>query len=135
VKTTPLSRFCPRSALYALAIVVEAVRSRAWIAAFLFALVAGAAVWVAGRRARFRLGRDELEVRIQFRGHVTRLPTLDVLDFVAASGLVRVLKRDGAFVDLPRGTIRSHDEARALAAFLRDHLADLREREAGYRSF
>jgi len=132
------------AAVYAVAIVVEAIRSRAWVAAALFIVIALSAVWVANARVRYRLGSVELEVtrhsllrRFTVPAHdrEMRMATADVLDFVAAAGVVRVLARDGTTVDLPRGTMRSHDEALALATFLRDHLYDLREREAGYRSF
>ena len=125
------------SALYAVAIVVEAIRSRAWFAAFLFVVIAAAALWVAGGRVRYRLGRTLLEVSAQFpsRGHTLQVATNDVLDFVATAGVVRVVVRGGGTVDLPRGTMRSDDEARALAEFLRGELGGLREREARYRSF
>jgi DNA-binding LytR/AlgR family response regulator len=125
------------AALYAVAIVVEAVRSRAWLAAALFVVVAAAAVWLASARVRYRLDRVALEVRSHYgsRERVVRLATTDVVDFVAASDYVRVITRDGRSVDLPRGTMRSHDEARALALFLRGQLGELREQEAGYRSF
>jgi hypothetical protein len=132
------------AALYALAIVVEAIRSRAWLPAGLFTIIALAAVWVANARVRYRLGRAELEVTrlsllrrftVPLHDREMRMATTDVLDFVAASGVVRVLTRDGSTIDLPRGTMRSHDEAHALAMLLREHLMDLRAREAGYRSF
>jgi hypothetical protein len=132
------------AAVYAIAIVVEAIRSRAWLAAALFIVIALSAVWVANARVRYRLGRNELEVTrhsllrrftVPARDREMRMATADVLDFVAASGVVRVVVRDGSTIDLPRGTMRSHDEALALATFLREHLSDLREREAGYRSF
>ncbi len=125
------------ASLYAVAIVVEAIRSRAWIAAGLFAIVAAAALWVAGGRVRYRLDRRELEVSWHFpaRARSMRLATVDVVDFVAESGAVHAVMRAGGEIELPRGTMRSHDEARALAAFLRERLAALREREAGYRSF
>jgi hypothetical protein len=125
------------AALYALAIVVEAVRSRAWFAAGLFVIVAFTALWVASARARYRLDRAMLEVTTRFgsRERVVRLATSDLVDFLAEADFVRVVTRDGATLSLPRGTMRSHDEARALAAFLRGHLSDLREHEAGYRSF
>jgi len=125
------------SALYAVAIVVEAIRSRAWFAAFLFVVIAAAALWVAGGRVRYRLGRTLLEVSAQFpsRGHTLQVATNDVLDFVATAGVVRVVVRGGGTVDLPRGTMRSDDEARALAEFLRAELGGMRERDARYRSF
>ncbi len=125
------------SALYAIAVVVEAIRSRAWLAALVFVLIAATALWVAGARVRYRLGRAELEVSTQFvsRGRAIRIPTIDVLDFVASAGVVRVLTRGSGTLELPRGTMRSDDEARALAEFLRAELGELREREARYRSF
>ncbi len=125
------------SALYALAVVVEAIRSGAWLAAALFVVIAATALWVAGGRVRYRLGRDELEVRTQFvtRRRALRLPTIDLLDFVATSGVVHVVVRGGGMLELPRGTMRSDDEARALAEFLRAELGGMRERDARYRSF
>ena len=125
------------AALYAVAIVVEAVRSHAWFAAGLFVFIAFVALWVAGGRVRYRLGPRELEVSTQFpaRGHAVRLPTNDVVDFVAAAGAVSVRLRGGGSVELPRGTMRSDDEARALAEFLRAELGLMREHEAGYRTF
>ncbi len=125
------------AALYALAIVVEAVRSRAWIAAVLFAAIAATALCVAAGRVVYRLGPRELVVESHFptRSRAVRLPTSDVMEFVAVAGIVRVITRGGAEVDLPRGTMRSHDEARALATFLHEHLFAMREREASYRSF
>jgi hypothetical protein len=123
--------------IYALAIAVEAARSAAWLVAGLFAVITVAAVWVAAGRVRYRLGRAELEVTGQFPARLAplRLPTHDVVDFVAQAGAVSALLRGGGTVALPRGTMRSDDEARALAEFLRDRLEDLREHEAGYRSF
>jgi hypothetical protein len=125
------------SALYAIAIVVEAIRSRAWFAAFLFVIIAATALWVAGGRVRYRLGRTVLEVSTHFpsRARSMQVATHDVLDFVATAGVVRVVVRGGGTLDLPRGTMRSDDEARALAEFLRGELGGLREREARYRSF
>ena len=125
------------SALYAIAIVVEAIRSRAWFAAFLFVVIAATAIWVAGGRVRYRLGRAVLEVSSQFpsRARPMQLATHDVLDFVATAGVVRVVVRGGGTLDLPRGTMRSDDEARALAEFLRAELGGMRERDARYRSF
>ena len=125
------------AALYAVAIVVEAVRSHAWFAAALFVFIAAAALWVAGGRVRYTLGPRELEVATQFpaRGPVVRLATNDVVDFIAAAGAVSVRLRGGDTVELPRGTMRSDDEARALAEFLRAELVQMRERDAGYRSF
>ena len=125
------------SALYALAVVVEAIRSGAWLAAAVFVVIAATALWVAGGRVRYRLGRDELEVRTQFvtRARAVRLPTIDLLDFVATAGVVRVVVRGGGTLELPRGTMRSDDEARALAEFLRAELGGMRERDARYRSF
>jgi hypothetical protein len=125
------------AALYAVAIVVEAIRSHAWFAAALFVFIAFVALWVAGGRVRYRLGPRELEVSTQFptRGHAVHVPTTDVVDFVAASGGVFVRLRSGGMVELPRGTMRSDDEARALAEFLRAELGLMREREAGYRTF
>jgi hypothetical protein len=52
-----------------------------------------------------------------------------------AAGVVRVLVRGGGTLDLPRRTMRSDDEARALAEFLRAELGGMRERDARYRSF
>lgn len=125
------------ASLYAIAIVVEAIRSRAWVAAGLFAIIAAAALWVAGGRARYRLDRNVLEVSWHFptRARAIRIATIDVVDFVAAAGAVHVVTRAGGDIELPRGTMRSHDEASALAAFLRARLAALREREAGYRTY
>jgi hypothetical protein len=125
------------AALYAVAIVVEAIRSHAWFAAGLFVFIAFVALWVAGGRVRYRLDPRELDVRTQFptRGHGVRMPTLDVVDFVAFAGGVSVRVRGGGMVELPRGTMRSDDEARALAEFLRTELGLMREREAGYRTF
>jgi len=125
------------AALYAVAIVVEAIRSHAWFAAALFVFIAFVALWVAGGRVRYRLGPRVLEVSTQFpaRGHVVRLPTIDVVDFFAAAGGVSVRLRAGGIVALPRGTMRSDDEARALAEFLQAELGLMREREAGYRTF
>ena len=109
------------AALYAVAIVVEAVRSHAWFAAALFVFIAFVALWVAGGRVRYRLGPRELEVATQFptSGRAVRVPTLDVVDFVASAGAVIVRLRGGGSLELPRGTMRSDDEARALAEFLR----------------
>jgi hypothetical protein len=125
------------AALYAVAIVVEAIRSHAWFAAALFVFIAFVALWIAGGRVRYRLGPRELEVSTQFptRGRAVRMPTSDVVDFVAAAGTVSVHLRGGGAVELPRGTMRSDDEARALAEFLRAELGLIREREAGYRTF
>jgi len=126
------------ASLYAIAIVVEAIRSRAWIAAGLFGIIAAAALWVAGGRARYRLDKHVLEVSFHFpaaRTRTVRVATNDIVDFVALSGTVRVRTRDDREIELPRGTMRSQDEASALAAFLRARLASLREREAGYRNF
>jgi len=126
------------AALYAVAIVVEAIRSHAWFAAALFVFIAFVALWVAGGRVRYRLGPRELEVSTQFPsrgGRAVRLPTHDVVDFIAAAGSLAVRVRGGAMVELPRGTMRSDDEARALAEFLRVELGLMREREAGYRTF
>jgi hypothetical protein len=125
------------AALYAIAIVVEAIRSHAWFAAALFVLIAFTAIWVAGGRVRYRLGERVLEVSTQFpsRGRALRFPMNDVLDFVAFAGGVSVRLRGGGTVELPRGTMRSDDEARVLADFLRAELVDMRERDAGYRNF
>lgn len=127
------------AALYAVAIVVEAIRSHAWFAAALFVFIAFVALWVAGGRVRYRLGPRELEVSTQFPsrgpGRSVRMPTQDVVDFVAGAGSVTVRIRGGGTVELPRGTMRSDDEARALAEFLRVELGLMREREAGYRTF
>jgi hypothetical protein len=125
------------TSLYASALVFEAIRSRAWLVAVLFTVMAISVQWVGGSRARYRLGLAALEVSEHFpsRAHVVRLPTSDVLDFVASAGAVSVLTRGGDTLELPRGTMRSDDEARALAEFLREHLGDLRERAAGYRAF
>ena len=125
------------AALYAVAIVVEAIRSHAWFAAGLFVFIAFVALWVAGGRVRYRLDPRELEVRTQFPTHgpAVRMPTIDVIDFVAAAGAVTVRLRGGGTVELPRGTMRSDDEARALAEFLRAELGLMREREASYRTF
>lgn len=125
------------SALYAAAVVFEAIRSRAWIVAGVFSVIAAGALWVMGSRVRYRLGSAVLEVTRHFpsRARVLRLPTRDVLDFVASAGGVRVVVRGGGALDLPRGTMRSDDEARALCDFLREHLGTLREHAAGYRTF
>lgn len=125
------------SALYAAAVVFEAARSRAWVVAAVFSAIAAGALWVTGTRVRYRLGQRALEVSGHFpsRARVVRLPTGDVLDFVTAAGGVRVLVRGGGTLELPRGTMRSDDEARALCEFLREHLETLRESAAGYRSF
>lgn len=125
------------AALYAVAIVVEAVRSHAWFAAALFVFIAFVALWVAGGRVHYRLGPRELEVSTQFpnRGRAVRMPTSDIVDFAAAAGALIVHVRGGGMIELPRGTMRSDDEARALAEFLRAELALMREREAGYRTF
>ena len=125
------------AALYAVAIVVEAIRSHAWFAAALFVFIAFVALWVAGGRVRYRLDPRELQVSTQFptRGRDVHVPTNDVIDFVAAAGSVSVRLRDGGTLELPRGTMRSDDEARALAEFLRVELGLMREREAGYRTF
>jgi hypothetical protein len=125
------------AALYAIAIVVEAIRSHAWFAAALFVFIAFIALWVAGGRVRYRLDARELEVSTQFptRGRAVRMPTSDVIEFVVAAGGVCGRLRGGGLVELPRGTMRSDDEARALAEFLRAELGLMREREAGYRTF
>lgn len=125
------------ASLYAIAIVVEAIRSRAWVAAGLFAIIAAAALWVAGGRVRYMLDRRIFEVSFHFPGRArsVRIATIDVVDFVAQHGALFVRMRDGRDVELPRGTIRSDDEACALAAFLRARLADLREQHAGYRAY
>lgn len=125
------------AALYAAAIVVEAIRSHAWFAAALFVFIAFVALWVAGGRVRYRLGPRELDVSTQFptRGRGVHIATHDVIDFVVAAGGVCVRLRGGGLVELPRGTMRSDDEARALAEFLRAELGLMREREAGYRTF
>jgi hypothetical protein len=125
------------ASLYAIAIVVEAIRSRAWVAAGLFAIIAGAALWVASGRARYKLDKFILEVTFHFpaRAGGMRIATNDVLDFFASNGAVHVRTRDGKEIELPRGTMRSQDEAHALAAFLRARLDVIREREAGYRTF
>ncbi|HEY2364739.1 MAG TPA: hypothetical protein VGH87_00090 [Polyangiaceae bacterium] len=125
------------AALYAVAIVVEALRSHAWFAAALFVFIAFVALWVAGGRVRYRLGAHELEVSTQFpnRGRAVRMPTNDIVDFAAAGGALIVHARGGGMIELQRGTMRSDDEARALAEFLRVELVLMREREAGYRTF
>jgi hypothetical protein len=125
------------AALYAIAIVVEAIRSHAWVAAGLFVLIAFTAIWVAGGRVRYRLGDRVLEVSTEFpaRGRPLVLPMNDVVDFVALAGAVNVRLRNGDTVELPRGTMRSADEAHVLADFLRSELGRMRERDAGYRTF
>jgi hypothetical protein len=125
------------AALYAVAIVVEAIRSHAWFAAMLFVLIAFTAIWVAGGRVRYRLGERMLEVSTQFpaRGRALRFPMNDVVDFVALAGAVSVRLRGGGTVELPRGTMRSDYDARGPAVFVRAELAGRRERDAGYRTF